>query len=314
MRGFTFAGAALAAALLAPPGLAEVRLVETAPDGTLSVDILSTPRGPWTPTGSVTAQVLNPSGDLFGDTMPGWDARGPSVLSAWIRPGSGVLYRSLGFAPGWSPVAPILSPGAYGQPVVDTLTGGWSVTWQQSLGLDAQRILVTGTLPDGRAVDPIVAADGTLVGTSPNGNYLFVVSVDRAGYMWSTTIAFAFVPTQPIPIQLSIVGRTQLGRGPGGGGFMGGGGSLGGAGGSGSLSDAAGSDVLAQVDPRVIDIVGRDGEPSVLVTWWSEPGVLNAVEVGDDGPRLPASSLTANGSDRHPERLVDRAIRQAERD
>ena len=144
------------AVALAAPVRAEVRLIDDAASSRLVVDVTTTPRGPWTPTGGVTARVLNPSGDLFGDSMPGWDTRITSVQAAWIRPGSGAVSRALGFAPGWISIEPIPSPGAVGAPLVDVLTGGWTVTWQASAVNTGSRVLVTGSLPDGHAVDPLV--------------------------------------------------------------------------------------------------------------------------------------------------------------
>ena len=303
--GITIAGIALAAMLCPGLALAEVRLLEDT-SGVLSVEVDSTPRGPWTPMGSVTSVILNPSGDLFGDGMPGWDSRGSRVLSAWIRPGSGILHRSLGTSPGWRPLNPIASPGAQGQPVVDDLTDGWGITWQQAATAGAQ-VLVTGTTVDGIEVAPIVVSTGTLIGTSPAGNLLQVITLEGGtGYLWCTTVSFSFIPTQPIPISLQIVARVRLGRSGLTGGF--------GAPTSQGQGQGLGRRELRAIEvvepPRVLDVLRRDGTTAGLVTWWGEDGDLHGVALASEGPVLPGLVIAWRPGRSHAEDALDALLAQ----
>lgn len=286
-RGVSLLGvAAVAAAFQASPASAEVRLVEEYAGGPLAVEIASTPRGPWTPTGSVTERVLNPHGDLFGDGMPGWDSRGEIVLSAWFRPGAAILQRALGEASGWDPLAGITASGAQGQPIVDVLTGGWAVAWQES-DAGGNRVMLTGTDVDGRAATPLHVAGGLLVGTSPSGNLLQVISLDPAtGRLWCTTVAFAFVPTQPIPIQLEIVSVIMLRTG---GLPVGGPAPQGGSG----RRDRPGD--IGSLDPRLHDVMKDDGQVVGVVTWW-EDDRLHAVEISGGEATVRAVSRKARTS------------------
>jgi hypothetical protein len=301
-RGVKTTGIALAALLSSSLAMGEVRLAEDA-TGALSVEISSTPRGPWTPTGSVTDLVLNPSGDLFGDSMPGWDSRGSRLLSAWIRPGSGILHRSLGTEPGWRQLVAISSPGAQGQPVVDDLDGGWAVTWQQA-DAAGSRVLVTGTTVDGIAVDPLLVSGGLLVGTSPSGDLLHVITMDASRVLWCTTVSFSFIPTQPIPIQLSIVGRVRLGR-------------SGQAGGYGPQSPGNGPGRLERgtvevvAPPLVVDVLRDDGSSVGVVTWWGDDGRLHGVDLGADGPSLPGLALEARPGKAHADAALDALLLEA---
>ena len=278
------AGIAIVALLAAGAAVAEVRLVESAADGALTVEISSTPRGPWTPTGSVTDDILNPSGDLLGDGMPGWDTRGSRVLSAWIRPGSSALHRSLGTSPGWDGLPATPSPGAQGQPVVDVLDGGWGITWQ-SVNLSASSVLITGTTPEGVGVAPLLVSGGVLVGTTPAGNLIHVITMDNGtGQLWCTTVSFSFIPTQPIPIQLSIIGRVRLGRGGALPNFDPPVPNAGNGNGWGRRDEPF-------ADPRVQDVLKADGSFVGLVTWWGADGELHGVEIGANGPTLPGRSM-----------------------
>ncbi len=289
--------AIMAAALAAAPARGEVRLVEDPADSRLIVDVDATPRGPWTPHGSVTPRVLNPNGDLFGDSMPGWETRGSRVLCAWIRPGSGTVSRSIGVSVGWVDVESVPSPEASGQPLVDVLRDGWTLTWQGG-AVEGRVVLTTGTLPDGRAVEPLVVGPGTLVGTAPDDETLVIITLDGSGILWATTIAFAFVPTQPIPITMRVLSRVPLGR-------------AGQAPSSGGAQSKSGGDSPGMSEPRVHDVGRSDGSLAFLLTWWSGQDLLNTVELGSDGPLLPITTSGGGPGSGNKKRRLDAALRKA---
>lgn len=297
MRGLTSTCTALAAVLAATAALAEVRLVGGAGGQELAVEIATTPRGPWTPTGEVNDRVLNPSGDLFGDSMPGWDTRGDHVLSAWIRPGDGMLQRAFGEEPGWAPLLEVGAPGAVGQPVVDVLQDGWSVAWQE-VDSSEDRVLITGTALDGEVAPPLFVHEGRLLGTWATGHLVHVITLNvQTGALTSTTVSFAFVPTQPIPIQLQIIEIVALRHG----GDLGGG-----------LLKPNGKPLRHPAqdglsDPRIHERERRDGSGVGLVTWW-EGKDLHGVEMGDDGPILPGLTLHLRGSSTTREDLLEQIL------
>ena len=91
-------GLAIAAVLLVAAAVtsrAEVRL-ETRSGDEPQVSVIVTPSGPWSPTSIVTSVVLNPDGDLIGDTPPGWDSRQVKALAAWSRPADASVELAIG--------------------------------------------------------------------------------------------------------------------------------------------------------------------------------------------------------------------------
>src|SRR5439155_8588620 len=138
----------------------------------------STPRGPWTPTGTLTSAVLNPDGDLAGDSVPGWTGDAVRVLTAWTRPTSGDLEQAVGTSGDWQWLPAIAAPGSVGTPIVNAVSSGWLISWQQVDG-GGSRALVTAS-GTGGSLDPEFVADGLLVGTIPLGDVVEILTLDPA--------------------------------------------------------------------------------------------------------------------------------------
>jgi hypothetical protein len=273
-------GVLMTALLSASVAGAEVRL-EYSGGTTYDVVIVPTWRGPWTPTGNVTPLVLNPSGDLSGDSMPGWDGN-DEVLAAWIRPGSQTIEKATGSAQGWSQLAPWPAEGAIGQPIVDLVSGGWGVTWQTQ---DSSGLHVTCGgigLQGGEAV-PQVVVDGHLVGTwALDGELWIITSAEGGQGLHLTHVVFAFVPTQPLPIS-AVFSQGPVGM---------------------LVTPLEGADV------RMHGVSGANGQSLLVLTWWKGPRTLAWVVVANAGVAQGQREMSAT-SGWHPDRLVDAARRDA---
>lgn len=278
-------GGLIGAALLsAGVAAAEVRL-EYSGGTTYGVVIVPTWRGPWTPTGNVTPLVLNPTGDMSSDSMPGWDGS-ESVLTAWIRPGTQTVEKAVGSAQGWQQLAPWSAEGGIGQPIVDVVDGGWGVTWQ-SQDSNGMHVWCGGVGTQGGEAIPQVVAEGRLVGTWTIEGELWIVTSEGSGQaLQLTQVTLAFVPTQPLPI--SAVYR------PGPIGMI-------------------GMTPLLTADIRLHGVTGASGQPLLVVTWWKTPRTLSWVVVGENDVVQTERSLTSTSTAVHPDKLIDAALRDASR-
>lgn len=286
---------ALAAAILgAMSARSEVRLEES-PSDPPTVEVINTPTGPWSPTGGGSSTVLNPDGDLFGDSAPGWSARGQAALAAWVRPSSSTVELAIGAADSWTALAPVDVSGAFRQPMVDPLDDVWTITWQQAEP-GGPAIYLTWTSDLGRVAEPRFVANGVLIGTVPARSALHVlVLLPETGDLVWVEVQVTYVPTQPMPIELQ----------PGGGLIIGSAGSAGGVSVLGSCGQCA--------ELRIHDLV-HDGQPVSAVTWWSGRATLHAIEITQEGPILPGLSLTSRSSVPHRQRLVQEALRTLVKD
>ena len=278
VRGGLMAAALLSAGVVA----AEVRL-QYAGGTTYDVVVVPTWRGPWTPTGNVTPLVLNPTGDLSGDSMPGWDGS-ESVLTAWLRPITETVEKAVGSAQGWQQLAPWPADGGIGQPIVDEVDGGWGVTWQSqdSTGL---HVWCAGIGSEGGEAIPQVVADGRLVGTWVIEGELWIVTTEGTGQSLQLThVSLAFVPTQPLPI--SAIYR------PGPIGMI-------------------GMTPLLTADIRLHGAVGASGQPLLVVTWWKAPRTLSWVVVGEHDVVQSERNLSSTSTAVRPEKLLEAALRDA---
>lgn len=265
---------------------AEVRL-ETRSGTEPEVAVIVTPQGPWSPTSVVTSVVLNPDGDLIGDTQPGWNSRGAKALAAWARPTDGSVELAIGFEEHWTSLQAIEAPGTYRQPMVDALALAWTVTWQQE---EAGRstVWVSSVSDEAQVGEPRYVADGILVGTVPGMMSLHVlVHHPDTGILEWIEVSISYVPTQPIPIELWPGGGVELGDA--------------------GIRSLMGS-CAACAELRFHELE-RNNAPTTALTWWTNAGTLHSVEIGSRGPVFPVRLSISRGSTIHPPRLVEDALR-----
>lgn len=200
--------AAVLALLLstAADGVAEVRLESQNGRGhgseePLRLEVIPTQTGPWTLIGSLDPSVLNPTGDLHGDGLPGDSARLDVLLAAWTRPGEEQVLLSAGRDGGWDWLRHVETESPVGTPSVDAAGGGWIVTWQRGGALPA--VLVVSVTLDGRLSVPEQVADGWLVGTAPtaDGRGIYVLSMTPDGEPTVTRVVWS-VPSVPSPVEI----------------------------------------------------------------------------------------------------------------
>lgn len=282
-------GLVLALALLATAAAttrAEVRL-ETRSGVEPEVSVIVTPSGPWSPTSVVTSVVLNPDGDLIGDTPPGWNSRGAKALAAWSRPTEGAIELAIGQEDQWTPLTALTAPNTFRQPMVDALAMTWTVTWQQD---EAGRpsVWVASVSDDGHVGEPRFVSDGVLVGTVPGLMSLHVlVHHPATGILEWIEVDISYVPTQPIPIELRPGGGIQVG-------------------------DAGRNSLLGSCSACAelrLQEAQRTSGPTTILSWWSNASTLNTVEMGARGPVFPVRVSVSRTSAVHPPRLLEDAVR-----
>jgi hypothetical protein len=142
----------LAAALApwgAPASRAEVRLRSEGPDGA-EVQVQASPRGVWSPTGGVDAHVLNPTGDLLGDGMPGTWTRGAEARVAWFRPLTSEIVVAEWTGDAWRDVARLEAAAALGAPRVGELDGAVLVVWMERAADGTTAVQAGVVASDGR--------------------------------------------------------------------------------------------------------------------------------------------------------------------
>lgn len=281
--------ALVAAVIVSMPARGEVRLGD-GPSDVPSVEVINTPTGPWSPTGGFSSAILNPGGDLIGDSRPDWSVRGRAALAAWTRPSSSTVELAIGAADTWRVLKAVDVAGTFRQPMVDALDSVWTITWQQQEP-GGPRIYFATASDRGTVTEPMFVADGILVGTVPARAALHVlIFVEETGELLWLEVQVTYVPTQPIPIDLVLGGGLILGNTGSGPGM--------------SMPGSCGQ--CAEL--RIHDLV-RHGKAVAAMTWWSGPTTLQAIEIGEDGPVLPGLSLTSRTTEPHPQRLVDEALR-----
>jgi hypothetical protein len=269
---------------------AEVRLeARTGTDP--SVEVITTPQGPWSPTTAVTSIVLNPDGDLIGDSQPGWRSRIGAAVAAWVRPTSSTIEIAMGRADHWTTLRDVPAHDAFRQPVVDALAIAWTVTWQQQ-DPSGPNIYMSAVYDSGQVADPVFVTDGILIATVPGFDSLHVLSFrpKTREIVW-TEVHLLYVPTQPIPIELRPGGDIHVGdtRSP-------------------SLRDGCSDCAGLLVQPITLN-----GTKTTVMSWWTAPNTVNVVELSPSGPQFPIVSLSSRSSDPHPPRLLQDAIRAAVR-
>lgn len=250
---------AAALAVVVGAARAEVRLAAAASGEGLQVEVVTTMLGPWTPTGPVSAVVLNPVGDLTGDSMPGW-ANGSLALAAWNRPVTGTLDQAIGSAGGWQRLPARTLPGTFGTPLVDPLTGGWTVT-VQVVDPTGPHVRIFGTTPTGLGTEVKRVGSGQLLGTVRGGSITWVLVLHPAsGRIGATPAWLSYVPTQPIPIEI-VLGREIL------------------------LGQTAPCAACSDLQSRAIE--SRPDEGGTLLTWWSSDTDLESAFFPADGSAPP---------------------------
>lgn len=104
----------LAAVSISESVLAEVRMRAVA--GKAEMQVQPTPRGVWSPVGQLAPELLNPSGDLFGDGHPNDAFCDGGVTAAWFRPATQELLIAQATERAWTMRARLPAAGAVGSP------------------------------------------------------------------------------------------------------------------------------------------------------------------------------------------------------
>ena len=293
--------------LQAWPAAGEVRLNHRGPASRPTVDVVSTPSGPWTPVGAVSSSTLNPAGDILGDGFPGVAFSGAHVIVAWRRPTEDTLLVALADGGGWASVHQTAASQAVGTPHPIALDTGWIILWQQASD-SGDGVLATTFGTGGQPGDTTMLASGRLAAaTSLADSTYVVVEKPDAGAIQLVGIVYSVTPDYPIPIPIS---RTLYDLGD----FVSG--PLRGhsvtpdyplriSGGRHRSLVGAGHQPAPSHADWFADVRITDGENSFgkfgLVTWWRQPGELAYVELREDGPVLPVDTLESRGEAAYPQ-------------
>jgi hypothetical protein len=191
--------AALACVLAASAARADVRVSHDEAEPALDVQLA--PAGPWSLLRPYDATVLNPTGDLHGDGLPGSASRDELLLAAWTRPETSHLMVSRWEGARWEWLPSITAPAALGVPRVSPLGDGWALTWQATS--EGVPVVVAAGASAGHETGPATPLlAGYLVDQtfSASVQVLLTMTPDRrwlvaTGVLWS-------VPGVPSPIDV----------------------------------------------------------------------------------------------------------------
>jgi len=264
---------------------AEVRLQTGAAGSAPTVRVGMTLAGPWSPLGPLDGRVLNPHGDETHDSYPGIASDRASVLAAWVKPGAGLAF-SAGESR-WSATQLIADAAADGAPVTRTIGAGFGVVWQSSTSSGIVRLATTSTEGTLGAVLDVV--DGTLLGVAQTtSTRLTVVAISADGTVKATVVVFALPDPGGIPVPI-IYRTVVLGRVP-------------------SVTIGIEPDPIPI--PSVLEGTRHDRTPYALVTWWQSPSELQYIELAEDGPVFPVTTLQAHGNAKYSQALVNQAVHE----
>jgi hypothetical protein len=158
-----------------------------------------------------------------------------------------------------------------------------------------------------------------MVGTAVVGETLHLLAVDPVtGDLWDVLWIVPDPPISPIPVARVFLGTAPdaavalavprpWSEAPGRPGHALAGGGLPSTG-----RGAAGGHAAWLRDERAATLhdVSVRGERVVAATWWTGDRTLSFVELGEHGPLLPVETLEAVAGVRHPQGLVQQALRE----
>lgn len=172
---------------------AEVRVVNDSKSGSQpALEVVATPRGPWTPVSAPGPSTLNPTGDLRGDGHPAHARSSSRLLAAWLSPAGSELRLAVSNGESWLAQRAVTAEGAVGTPLVRAIGEGWLVAWH-----DGQRNWLVPASADGRAGEPIDVGDGRPVELLVVHDAAHVVLLDASGRLSAKTVLFSILPEIP---------------------------------------------------------------------------------------------------------------------